>query len=120
MRTEKQQWRNARTPPALAMGQRKKALKRKKFLKPQIMEAHNFYRDEYASWTGWKPGQRRKATTNLRFFEYLVKYYNGWSIDEVAFAMKTTYSTVQGGLKQTEARVTRYFKMKEFNDNKEI
>lgn len=120
MRVAKLQYRNTRTPPSQVMGKRKKALKRKKFLKPQIMEAHDYYKAEYASWTGWKKGQRMKANTNLRFFEYLVKYYNGWSIDEVAFAMKTTYSTVQGGLRQTEARVIRYFKMKELNDNKEI
>ena len=89
---------------------RRRPRDRKIELKPWVGKARDFYFVDYAS---WKAGQRGKALHNLRFYDALLMWYEGSTMDEIAWDLNMTPGSVQAGLRQCENRVQLYKKTEE-------
>lgn len=108
----KKQWHQSRRAAPFITHKvgRNKNLKRQKNLKKEdIFAAKRFYEKEYLQ---ENTRDRDKKLQRLQHFEYLAKRSEGWSMDEIAFHFDSAVSSVQGAIKQAEARVERYLKLK--------
>ena len=83
---------------------------RKTFLKEHIEDALNFYAKDIAAIS--HKGVRDRSLKCLKYFYWMHKYYEGWLPKEIAFAMKVSISAATTGIKNTEAKIERYVKIK--------
>ena len=84
---------------------------KKVYLRDSVDDAHEFYKKEFElikdKWA------RVRSEKGLKYFPYLKKFYEGWSLKEIAFAMKMSKGIVQSSIRQAESRVETYLKIKE-------
>lgn len=103
-------WDNPRTLPRQKPALNNKGKRKNKFTQKQIKEAKSFYKAEYKSWNSYK---KKSVIKNLKWYDALILKNKGFTLGEIAFREKTSISTATAMIRQTEARIDYYLKIKE-------